>query len=90
MQSADRSWPRGVYEVELSPHGYRAFNIVYSNGDISFHRFPGHRVTASLLRGMLQRLDRDDPLPHLSLVRPAGPSSPPSAPLPSPRPIGRV
>ena len=70
----DRKWPRGVYEVEIAARGYRAFNIVYSNGDVSFHQFPVHRVTRSLVRDMIRRLDRDDPVPQLALVKPASPS----------------
>lgn len=63
-------WPRGVYEVEIAAKGYRAFNIVYSNGDISFHQFPAHRVTRDLVRGMNRRLDRDDSV-SLHIIKPA-------------------
>lgn len=64
------TWPRGVYEVEIAARGYRTFNIVYSNGDISFHQFPAHRVTRDLVRGMNRKLDRDDPV-SLHIVKPA-------------------
>lgn len=69
------SWPRGVYEMEVAPNGYRAFNVVYSNGDISFHQFPTHRATRDLIRGLQRALDRDDPTPALSLLKPDAPSS---------------
>lgn len=55
-------WPRGVYEMEVAPAGYRAFNTVYSNGDIAFHQFPSHRATRDLVRGLKRALDRDDPV----------------------------
>lgn len=71
----DHDWPRGVYELEIAARGYRAFNVVYSNGDITFHQFPAHRVTRALVRGLRRALDRDDPV-TLKIVKPAdfGPS----------------
>ena len=61
---------RGVYEQEIAPPGYRAFNVIYSNGDIAFYQFPEHRVTRDVVRGLRRTLDSDDPiLTPLSIVR---------------------
>lgn len=60
--TVEPGWPRGVYEMEVAPKGYRAFNVVYSNGDIAFHQFPAERVTRDLVRGLKRALERDDPV----------------------------
>lgn len=65
---AEKEFARGVYEMEVAPRGYRAFNVVYSNGDIAFHQFPADRVTGDLVRGLKLELERDDPEPHLRLA----------------------
>lgn len=70
------AWPRGVYEMEVAPRGYKAFNVVYSNGDIAFHQFPEHRATRTLVQGLQRALDRDDPI-TLTLISAGHPSSSP-------------
>lgn len=65
---AKPTWARGVYEMEVAPRGYRAFNVVYSDGDIAFHQFPEGRVTDDVIRALRRELQRSDPTPTLSLV----------------------
>lgn len=52
----------GVYEVAFPPTGYRAFAIVYVNGDIGYVQSPIHRVTTAFVSTLIQeREDSDRP-----------------------------
>lgn len=56
--------------MDVSPRGYRSFNVVYSDGDIAFHMYPANWVGPDTLRQLRERLDAEDPI-SLRLIKPA-------------------